>query len=144
MKDIVAAVEEYQPANNRSQIRKTNNNTLICDAYNANPTSMHLALEAFAGIQTEKKLVIMGDMLELGEKSEDEHKKLLDELLSNNLGNSILVGPIFQRISGKTGFKSFPAVNKLIEFLKSNPVKGNTILVKGSRGMGLEKVFDLL
>jgi len=144
MKDIVTAVREYQPANNRSQIRKTNNNTLICDAYNANPTSMHLALESFIGIRAEKRLVILGDMLELGEKSEDEHKKLLDELLSHNLGNSILVGPIFQQVSEKTGFKSFVSVIKLIEYLRSNPVKGSTILVKGSRGMGLEKIFDLL
>jgi len=144
MKHIVEAVEKYQPANNRSQIRKTNYNTLICDAYNANPTSMQLALESFISIQAEKKLVILGDMLELGEKSEDEHKKLLNELLSHNLGNSLLVGPIFQQISERTGFKSFPAVSKLIEFLRSNPVKGSTILVKGSRGMGLEKIFDLL
>jgi UDP-N-acetylmuramoyl-tripeptide--D-alanyl-D-alanine ligase len=144
MKDIVAAVQEYQPANNRSQIRKTNTNTLICDAYNANPTSMKLALESFVGIRAEKKLVILGDMLELGEKSEDEHKKLLDELLLHNLGNSLLVGPKFQQVSEKTGFKSFDSVIKLIEYLRSNPVKESTILVKGSRGMGLEKIFDLL
>ena len=78
MKDIVDAVENYQPANNRSQIKITKNNTLICDSYNANPTSMHSALESFAGIKADQKLVILGDMLELGEKSEEEHIKIIE------------------------------------------------------------------
>ncbi len=144
MTDIVYAVENYQPANNRSQIKITKNNTLICDSYNANPTSMNLALESFAGIQAVRKLVILGDMLELGEKSEEEHIKFLNELQSHKVEMALLVGPVFQKVSSKSGFKSFSDVQKLIDFLKNEPVKGNTILIKGSRRIGLEKIYDLL
>jgi UDP-N-acetylmuramoyl-tripeptide--D-alanyl-D-alanine ligase len=144
MKDIAAAVEDYQPSNNRSQIRKTISNTLICDAYNANPTSMHLALKAFSEIAEDNKMVILGDMLELGEKCEEEHTKILEEVLAFNFSKSILVGPVFQKVSAKSGIKSFHEKGQLTEYLKSEPVKGKTILIKGSRGMGLEKIFDLL
>jgi UDP-N-acetylmuramoyl-tripeptide--D-alanyl-D-alanine ligase len=144
MKDIVDAVGNYQPANNRSQITKTKSNTLICDAYNANPTSMHLALKAFSEIAEDNKMVILGDMLELGEKSEEEHKKILEEVLAYKFSMSILVGPVFEKVSAKSGVKSFHDKGKLIEYLKNEPVKGKTVLIKGSRGMGLEKIFDLL
>jgi UDP-N-acetylmuramoyl-tripeptide--D-alanyl-D-alanine ligase len=144
MKDIVAAVENYEPANNRSQIKVTKNNTLICDSYNANPTSMSLALRSFTGIQSAHKLVIMGDMLELGEKSEAEHLKLIDELQFRHFENALLVGPVFQKISSKSGFKSFSDVSKLMEYLNNNTIKGNLILIKGSRGIGLEKIYSLL
>ncbi len=144
MKDIAEAIENYQPANNRSQVTKTKSNTLICDAYNANPTSMHLALKAFSEIAEDNKMVILGDMLELGEKSEEEHKKILEEVLAYKFSKSILVGPVFEKVSAKTGIKSFHEKGKLIEYLKNEPVKGSTVLIKGSRGMGLEKIFDLL
>jgi UDP-N-acetylmuramoyl-tripeptide--D-alanyl-D-alanine ligase len=144
MKDIVDAIENYQPANNRSQIKITGNNTLICDSYNANPTSMYAVLQSFSGIQAGKKLVILGDMLELGEKTEEEHTKVITELQTQKLENVILVGPIFKKVSSEKGFRSFPDALKLIEFLKKSPIKGNTVLIKGSRGMGLEKIYDLL
>lgn len=144
MKDIVDAVENYQPANNRSQIKITSTNTLICDSYNANPTSMLSALESFAVAKADKKLVILGDMLELGEKSEEEHLKVLAELQSSKIDHALLVGRLFQKVSPKSGFKSFSDVNKLIDFLKKEPVNGSTILIKGSRGIGLEKIYDLL
>lgn len=144
MTDIVDAVENYRPANNRSQIKITKNNTLICDSYNANPTSMHLVLESFIGIKADRKLLILGDMRELGEKSEEEHVRLLNKLLSHRVEKAFLVGPVFQKISSESGFKSFSDVNKLIDFLKMEPVTGNTILIKGSRGIRLEKVYDLL
>jgi UDP-N-acetylmuramoyl-tripeptide--D-alanyl-D-alanine ligase len=83
-------------------------------------------------------------MLELGEKSEEEHIKLLDALQSHKVEKALLVGPVFQKVSSKSGFKSFYNVNKLRDFLKSEPLKGNTILIKGSRGIGLEKIYDLL
>jgi UDP-N-acetylmuramoyl-tripeptide--D-alanyl-D-alanine ligase len=105
---------------------------------------MYLALESFSGIHAERKLVILGDMLELGEKSEEEHYKILNELQSYKVENALLVGPVFQKVSSESGFKSFQNVAMLVEFLKSESVKGNAILIKGSRGMGLEKVYDLL
>ena len=144
MKDIVDAVTSYQPENNRSQVKMTASNTLICDSYNANPTSMSLALESFYETQALNKVVILGDMLELGEKSSDEHLKLLDNIKSHNLSKVILVGPFFQKVSAGFGFNSFPDVGKLAEFIKKEPVKGATILVKGSRGIGLEKIYSLL
>ncbi len=144
MADIVAAVENYQPANNRSQIKKTKTNTLICDAYNANPTSMHLSLKSFGELEADNKMAIIGDMLELGEKSDEEHMKILEELLSHNLNKSILVGPVFQRVSSKSGLRSFYDKSGLLEYLKNEPVRSMTILIKGSRGMGLEKIFELL
>jgi UDP-N-acetylmuramoyl-tripeptide--D-alanyl-D-alanine ligase len=144
MKDIVSAVEKYNPANNRSQIKVTGNNTLICDSYNANPSSMNVALESFSGIQTDNKILILGDMLELGEKSEEEHIKLLEAIQSHNFGKVFLVGPVLTKISSTSGFKAFYSINELIDFFKHKPVKGNTILIKGSRGIGLEKIYDLL
>jgi len=144
MKDIIKAVEDYDPGGNRSQIIKTKNNTLICDSYNANPISMKLAIESFSHIPAENKICILGDMLELGNKSEEEHIKIHKVLSDNNLRNVILAGPIFSKASAGFRFKTFPDVKKLKEFLKSKPLKGYHILVKGSRGMALEQVYDLL
>jgi UDP-N-acetylmuramoyl-tripeptide--D-alanyl-D-alanine ligase len=144
MHDIAEAIEAYQPANNRSQVKISGTNTLICDSYNANPVSMSYALESFAAIRAESKMAILGDMLELGEKTEDEHSKVLQLLLSSGIENAILVGPVFSKIAKTSGFLVFPDVYKLTDHLKSEPVKGKTILVKGSHGTGLEKIYDLL
>jgi UDP-N-acetylmuramoyl-tripeptide--D-alanyl-D-alanine ligase len=144
MKDIVDAVENYHPENNRSQIKFTTRNTLICDSYNANPTSMSFALKSFRDIKAEKKLAILGDMLELGEKSEEEHIKILNELQFHNVDQVFLVGAVFQKVSLGSPFRIFSDVNALIDLLKSQPVTGNTILIKGSRGIGLEKVYNFL
>jgi UDP-N-acetylmuramoyl-tripeptide--D-alanyl-D-alanine ligase len=142
--DIIDAVEKYQPANNRSQIKRTENNILVCDSYNANPTSMNLALDSFAAMKADRKVVILGDMLELGEKSEEEHLKVLNLLQSPIADKVFLVGSVFCKISADTGFKSFENVDKLIEYFKIEPITGYTILIKGSRGIRLEKIYDLL
>jgi UDP-N-acetylmuramoyl-tripeptide--D-alanyl-D-alanine ligase len=142
--DIAKAVGSYNPANNRSQVKVSANNTLICDSYNANPTSMDLALKSFENIKTGSRIVILGDMLELGEKSEEEHIRLLNTLRSMNIEKGLLVGQIFQKIAAKSGFKAFPDVNGLKEYLQNEPLKGKTILIKGSRGISLEKIYELL
>jgi UDP-N-acetylmuramoyl-tripeptide--D-alanyl-D-alanine ligase len=144
LKDIAKAVENYIPANNRSQVKETANNILICDSYNANPVSMHLAIESFSALNKEKKLVILGDMLELGGKSEDEHNKIIDKLKLLKLENALLAGQVFNKSAQNTGIKSFESVTRLIDHLKAEKVKGYTVLIKGSRGMGLEKIYDLL
>jgi UDP-N-acetylmuramoyl-tripeptide--D-alanyl-D-alanine ligase len=144
MGSIAEAVESYQPANNRSQIKITKTNTLICDSYNANPTSMSLALESFAGIIAESKAVIIGDMLELGEKSEEEHTRIFNFIKSLKIEKGLLVGHMFRKVSANSGFMTFPDVNRLIDFLNGEPLRGMTILIKGSRGIGLEKIYDLL
>jgi len=144
MKDITAAVRKYEPENNRSQVTVTKNNTLICDSYNANPSSMKMAIESFSSIKAEKKVCILGDMLELGDKSEEEHIKIHKVLNDNNLRNVFLTGPVFSKVSSGFRFKIFRDVNRLKEFLKTKPLKGNHILIKGSRGMALEQIYELL
>lgn len=144
MKDVAKKIEKYEPQNNRSQVRITKNNTLICDSYNANPLSMQRAIESFASINAENKVCILGDMLELGDKSEEEHIKIHQVLSDNNLRNVYLTGPVFSKVSAGFRFKIFRDVDRLKEFLKSKPLKGCHILIKGSRGMAMEQIYDLL
>jgi UDP-N-acetylmuramoyl-tripeptide--D-alanyl-D-alanine ligase len=142
--EIAEGIEKYRPENNRSQVKITKNNTLVCDSYNANPTSMKLVLESFSAVKSDKKLCILGDMLELGEKSEEEHLKVIKILKDCNLSDVILAGPIFTRVGSGSGFKSFHDVAKLKEYLRKEHIKGFHILVKGSRGMALEQIYNLL
>jgi UDP-N-acetylmuramoyl-tripeptide--D-alanyl-D-alanine ligase len=144
MEDIAEAVSKYQPGNNRSQVKTTDNNTLICDSYNANPTSMRAAIKSFAELKAVRKVLILGDMLELGEKSDEEHRKLIEELKLMKYEKIFLVGSEFKKASGDSVFSLFNDVGELREHLKSEPVSGSLILIKGSRGMTLEKVYDLL
>ena len=144
IEDIADALENYVPGDNRSQVLVTENNTLICDSYNANPVSMKMAIESFAAIGAEKKLCILGDMLELGDRSEDEHKKIHRVLTDHNLQNVMLAGPVFAKVSAGFRFKTFSSVTRLKEFLRLKPVRGYHILIKGSRGMALEQIYDLL
>lgn len=144
MEDIAGAIEKYKPENNRSQARVSGSNILICDSYNANPTSMFSAITSFAGISNENKVYILGDMLELGEKSDVEHLKIIDLLKSLKADRVLLVGPIFEKASLSSGYTCFSNVNKLREYLAVNKIKESHILIKGSRGMTLEKVYDLL
>jgi UDP-N-acetylmuramoyl-tripeptide--D-alanyl-D-alanine ligase len=144
MKDIVKALKEFQPADNRSQIKITQQNTLICDSYNSNPTSMRLTLESFSGVQADHKIVILGDMLELGEKSLEEHVNVLKIVESYNFENVMLVGPQFQKVALKSAFRSFHDVKSIMEYLTKEPLAGKTILIKGSRGIGLEKIYPIL
>ena len=144
LEDISDAVEGYSPENNRSQVMVTEHNTIISDSYNANPVSMRLAIESFAAIEAEKKLCILGDMLELGDRSEEEHKKIHRVLTDHNLQNVMLAGPVFTKVSAGFRFKTFSNVSRLKEYLKLKPVRGYHILIKGSRGMALEQIYDLL
>jgi UDP-N-acetylmuramoyl-tripeptide--D-alanyl-D-alanine ligase len=144
IEDAINAIQEYTPANNRSQIRRTANNVLICDSYNANPSSMHSALESFSRLEAKNKLVILGDMLELGSQSDEEHRKIIKLLESSGYKHALLSGKIFNKVYSGNHFRTFKDTNALREFLKSNPFSGYTILIKGSRGIGLEKIYDLL
>lgn len=141
---ITAEIEKYIPRNNRSQIIDTGKNILVCDAYNANPVSMKSAIESFAAMQAEKKVCILGDMLEMGDKSEEEHMAIHKVLSDNNLRNVMLVGPVFCKVSAGFRFKTFRDTDRLKEFLKAKPLKGCHILIKGSRGIALEQIYDLL
>lgn len=144
MELAVAAIEEYTPKLNRSEIRQTGRNTIICDSYNANPDSMKKAIEAFMEIKADKKLFILGDMLELGNREADEHLNILKMLNSLGVRNVMLVGPIFKSCAREFGYKTFHDSERLREYLTIKPVEGTHVLVKGSRGIMLEKVYGVL
>ena len=136
---INEAISNYVPSNNRSQVLKTNNNELIIDCYNANPSSMLAALESFLMLKEQNKIAILGDMLELGEERIAEHKKILTFCIDNNL-EFITVGPIFQSLN-KNGFNS---IEDYKEFHSKNKLSKKTILLKGSRGIALELLIPHL
>ena len=140
--EIKSGLEKYVPQNNRSQLTVTNRNKLVVDAYNANPTSMQAAILNFAQMEVEHKTLILGDMLELGEQSAKEHQNVVDLLQQNKFENVLLVGNEFKNTNHS--FEIFNDVNELIVFLEENPIDGNYILIKGSRGIKLEKVLASL
>ena len=137
--NIKKAIENYTPKNNRSEILKTKDNLLILDAYNANPSSMKAMITSFSKQDYTNKLCILGDMLELGEYTIKEHSAILDLIDTLNL-EIILIGKEFSKISKE----AFNDRNAFEIFLKSNPIKNKTILLKGSRGIGLEKLHAML
>lgn len=140
---INEALADYTPNMNRSQLEKTANNTLILDAYNANPSSMKVAIENFANLTGSSKLLIIGDMFELGEFANEEHFKIIDLILEKKISDVILIGPEFCKVA-KNNFKSFATTPEAFAYLKEHPQKNKTILIKGSRGMKLEILKDVL
>ncbi len=143
--DIVAAIEDYQPTNNRSQMMQTTHNTIIMDAYNANPTSMAAAIENLSLFTDLPKVAVLGDMLEMGQDSRKEHETILCLAFDQEYNQVIFVGPQFKDIAnGNPLGKHFENVDEAAEWLKENPLKGNRVLIKGSRGMQLEKLVDYL
>ena len=135
------ALQNYTPTNNRSQLQKTENNSLILDYYNANPTSMQAAIENFHNMQANTKMLVLGDMLELGEESITEHQAIINLLNEKKFDDYLLVGPIFSSLQKE---KSFLTSKQAQEFLQANPTKNKTILIKGSRGIALEEVVKAL
>ena len=142
---INEALEQYVPEMNRSQIKKTEKNTVILDAYNANPSSMDLAIKNFAEQPLKNKVLILGDMFELGDYSEKEHEQIIKQLLETNLDEVYLVGKEFGFFQNKVSkFQFFETGQDLKLFLNNHPISDATILIKGSRGMKLEQVVDCL
>ena len=139
-----AAVAGYKPQNNRSQLTETGRNHLVVDAYNANPTSMAAALENFSMIKADKKMLILGDMRELGEVSQAEHKRIVEDLRKYGFTDVWLVGEEFAKAAAGSGFRLFPDVDAVNKALESEPVNGLTILIKGSNSMGLTKTITNL
>lgn len=154
--EITAAIESYLPDNNRSQRLSTPYNTLILDAYNANPSSMQAALENFLSEEISRrtqtpaedsplqKAVILGDMGELGDYSEDAHRKIVGLLREQGLQEVLLVGPEFTKASKEFDFQTFPNTSSLCSYLEEHPLRSRLILIKGSRTNRLEQVVDLL
>jgi len=139
---IKTGLENYIPKNNRSQLTITEKNKLVVDAYNANPTSMRAAILNFAQMNVDSKTLILGDMLELGELSSEEHQFAVDLLKQNNFENVLLVGPEFKKT--RNDYRCFENVSELQEFIEQHPIIGNYILIKGSRGIKLEKILTSL
>lgn len=142
--DIVDALSNYCPTNNRSQVIETGKNRVVMDAYNANPTSMSLAIKNFRNICKSDNLLILGDMRELGEESEREHKMIIELLKELKFKNVYLVGNEFSKSSENSEFSSFNNVEELAQYLQKHPVSGYDILVKGSNSVHLNKIIDSL
>ena len=140
--DTKAAIESYVPSNNRSQFLKTKTNTVIMDAYNANPSSMEASIRNFARLDSPNKRVILGEMLELGHYAMAEHKKIVDLLMELHVTNALLVGEEFRAVCANFDF--FPDSDRCSDYLTENPMTGCTILLKGSRGVRLEKLMSIL
>lgn len=141
---MAEAISDYVPANMRSQILETSSNRVIMDAYNANPSSMEAALRNFALMGDPNKWMILGDMLELGSFSQGEHQRIIGLATELGLMKGILIGRQFSLLTVPVGFKTFLNVDEAREYLIKNPLKNGTLLIKGSRAIGLERLTDLL
>ncbi len=141
---IASAIETYEPCNQRSQFIQTARNRVVMDAYNANPASMKASLESFSWMPAEHKMVILGDMLELGDYAEEEHLQII-RWLENRAGWKVmLTGPSFSAAGRQAGFQVFRDAASLRDYLFQYPVRDHTILIKGSRGIRLELVLEAL
>ncbi|MEY4522856.1 MAG: hypothetical protein RIT10_2041 [Bacteroidota bacterium] len=140
---INLALSDYQPENNRSQVKELENNTLILDCYNANPTSMLSALESFAMIEHDSKVAIIGDMLELGEESFKEHQAIVTFIESKNI-ICYSVGNLFKAIPSSKIVLQFTDCDEALIYFTQRPLKQKLILLKGSRGIGLESLEKVM
>ncbi|WP_027380609.1 UDP-N-acetylmuramoyl-tripeptide--D-alanyl-D-alanine ligase [Chryseobacterium daeguense] len=138
---IKQAIENYTPTNMRSQIVKKENRTLVLDTYNANPSSMNASLHNFITFEGSKTIII-GDMLELGEEGTTEHQNILKLAQELGFNEIITVGKNFKNVN--TSQLSFENTAELIEYLKLNKIQSDNILLKGSRGIALEKSIDFI
>lgn len=140
--DIKKALENYEPDNNRSQLLEKNGHQVILDAYNANPTSMRAALENFKSMKAIRKIAFLGDMFELGETAAEEHQIIADQCANMSFDQVFLVGKNFADTT--TNFPTFESFEMLSEYLKQHPLEKSKLLIKGSRGMALERVLDII
>ena len=141
---IKKGIESYLPENNRSQITITDSNTLVLDAYNANPTSMKLAIESFCKTSYTNKMIIVGDMFELGKDSNKYHQEITDSLESISDTKIYIVGKDFSKTNHSKKIKSFPSTEELINNISKLNISNYSILIKGSRAMQLEKIVELI
>ncbi|WP_299115334.1 UDP-N-acetylmuramoyl-tripeptide--D-alanyl-D-alanine ligase [uncultured Winogradskyella sp.] len=142
---IKNAIEAYEPDNNRSEIINIKTNTIILDAYNANPTSMLAALNNFKQLEADdKKYLFLGDMFELGISAKEEHQAIVDFTENNFEDNIYFIGENFSKTKTKSSTQKFSSFEDLKIELKTTAIRNSTILIKGSRGMALERILDIL
>lgn len=143
--EIQKAIEAYQPSNLRSQLIKTAHNTVILDAYNANPSSMQASVSNFGEMKAGYKIVILGEMRELGAESENAHQALLEQVSLYHFDQIFLVGNNFEHCADSLNFTPpFKDTDSLIGYLQEHPVRDAFIFVKGSRGNKLERIVEYL
>lgn len=141
---INSGISSYHPLNSRSQILKTEHNTIICDYYNANPSSMMVALDNLESMNADSKAMILGDMFELGVEAGKEHQIILDKAMKINSARKILIGEEFYKLKADNAAEFFKTVQEAQIALEKKPIMASTILVKGSRGMKLETLLPIL
>ncbi len=139
---IISALSEYAPSNSRSQLVKKGTNTIILDAYNANPSSMKLAIENFSKVKADNKILLLGGMAELGSDSIKEHQDVVKEISKYGWKDVCLVGGDFMKIDHT--FRSMETAQKAGEWLQRMGVNNTFLLVKGSRSTGMEKVLEYI
>jgi UDP-N-acetylmuramoyl-tripeptide--D-alanyl-D-alanine ligase len=145
VQDIKDAIESYVPQNNRSQMLLKGSNEIILDAYNANPSSMEVALENFLQLDKSNKIVIIGDMFELGAESLEEHKAIVEKLNNHSEFQCHFVGKdFFANAIEKSNFHFYPTFEDFTKFLSATKLENQTLLIKGSRGMALERTLEYL
>ncbi|MBO6881671.1 UDP-N-acetylmuramoyl-tripeptide--D-alanyl-D-alanine ligase [Winogradskyella sp.] len=142
--NIKSAIENYQPDNNRSEIIQKGSVQIILDAYNANPTSMLAALKNLQQLETENKYLFLGDMFELGADAEKEHQNIADFAEQNFRDNVYLIGENFSKTTTSESIKKFKKFEDLKPILNKLNLHNSTLLIKGSRGMALERILDIL
>lgn len=142
--EINQGLANYFPTNNRSQLAKTERNTVICDFYNANPSSMAAAIANLNSLSAAKKVAILGDMFELGPESAKQHQNIIEVALKNNIDTLVFVGVHFFEVSGQYQAHFFETPAQAVNFIEAQNWKDSLILLKGSRGMALEQLLPLL
>jgi UDP-N-acetylmuramoyl-tripeptide--D-alanyl-D-alanine ligase len=145
VKEIDDAIASYAPSNARSQLEKRGSNSVILDCYNANPSSMAVAIDNMAKMPAKKKMLVLGDMFELGEAAPTEHQKIVN-LIGEKIPDStvVLVGELFSKTKYRYNAVKFPDSTAAAEWMKKNVPEDALILIKGSRGMKMEIVSGAL
>ena len=141
--DAVNAIKDYTSSNNRSQVIEKGSNKILLDAYNANPSSMNAAISNFKAINHPSKIVILGDMFELGNDSKTEHMIVRETALNQDFKSCYFIGNHFKE-GFETESNTFSTKTEFISALQKKPIKDSLILLKGSRGIGLEEIVEYL
>jgi len=142
--EINNGLSNYQPKNNRSQLTKTESNTVICDFYNANPSSMNAALNNISKLSANKRIAILGDMFELGPESESQHQHIVEQAFTSDLDEVIFIGKYFYAFKNAEKGIFFETPAEAADYLIANKITDALVLLKGSRGMKLESLLQYL
>ena len=142
--DIKEAIEAYAPSNRRSQYKETERNALFLDCYNANPSSMKVALDNFEALPRENKVAILGGMRELGDESQKEHEAIVSRLLARPGIQPVLIGPEFAFAADNDAVRWFPDVDTAVAYYTAHPLNGATVLLKGSNSTRVWKLEEVL